>query len=60
MFQIITNPLEKFKQGHDKSSKLHHSSEYNVLITVATSQPEPKWNIASLVDSKFLTWMVDQ
>jgi len=51
VFQIITKPLEKFKQGHDKSSKLHHSSEYNVLITVATSQPEPKWNIASLVDN---------
>jgi len=51
VFQTITKPLTGLKQGLDEHSKLHHSSEYNVLITVATSQPEPKWNIASLVDN---------
>jgi len=53
VFQTITKPLTGLKQGLDEHSKLHHSSEYNVLITVATSQPEPKWNIASLVDSNY-------
>ena len=49
--KIIMKPLENSEQRLDKSGKLHHSSDYNVLITVATSQPEPKWNVGSLVDS---------
>jgi len=50
VFKIVMQPVGIAKHKVDKTSKLHHSPDYNVLITVATSQPQPKWNIASLVD----------
>ena len=60
MFQKVLYPAETSLQQASSpanENKLPSAISYNILITLAMSNPNADWNVESIVDCKFLSYL---